>query len=161
MAIDFMPDIEGRQLGVNIGDNVEEGTLIITRSRAQGELYLHDMLTETVTLLPDQDTVFYTFGAVPGMDEQRFRFSRNSSINGNHGGQSTGLGEHKDCITIKQTGEQIHVVAYGSHTMRLFDATGRLVNETPFTDSYSTDISALPHGVYTVQVGRTTKKIVL
>lgn len=161
MAIDFMPDIEGRQLGVNIGDNVEEGTLIITRSRAQGELYLHDMLTETVTLLPDQDTVFYTFGAVPGTDEQRFRFSRNSSINGNHGGQSTALGEHKDCITIKQTGEQIHVIAYGSHTMRLFDATGRLVNETPFTDSYSTDISALPHGVYTVQVGRTTKKIVL
>ena len=158
MSLNFVPDIEGKYLGVCTGES-DNARLTIVRQNPQGELYLQDLLTRNVVAL-DQDTVNYDFTAEAGAyDETRFRFSRHYSIEGN-GGQTTALDNTADGVTIKQHEGKMHITAAGQHIARLFDAAGKLIAETSFNGSHIVEIEQLPHGVYTLRVDNTTKRFV-
>ena len=163
-------EVSGNHLAVSATDNVVGTYLAINTNASQnytlkfskvvGEgLGLRDLVTNTV--VPISEGMEYAFTA-PANSSPMLRFvvvEHEETPQWNENG-GTSLEDVGGELKIWQNGEILSVIGAGSHAnLRLYDATGKLILSEFFNEATAINMTALPTGVYMVQVNDQTEKV--
>ena len=163
-------EVSGNHLAVSATDNVVGTYLAINTNASQnytlkfskvvGEgLGLRDLVTNQV--VPISEGVEYAFTA-PANSSPMLRFvvvEHEETPQWNENG-GTSLDDIGGELKIWQNGEILSVLDAGMNTtLRLYDATGKLILTESFSGGIAVNLSGLPTGVYMASVGDTTIKV--
>lgn len=158
LAVSATDDVVGTYLAINTGAS-QDYTLTFSKVIGEG-LGLRDLVTNTI--VPITEGMQYAFTA-PANSSPMLRFvvvehEETPEWNNNNGG--TSLEDVGGEFKIWQSGEILSVIGAGSHaSLRIYDAAGKLILSEFFNEATAISLTALPTGVYMVQVNDKTEKV--
>ncbi|MBQ7671764.1 MAG: InlB B-repeat-containing protein [Paludibacteraceae bacterium] len=158
LAVSATDDVVGTYLAINTGAS-QDYTLTFSKVIGEG-LGLRDLVTNTI--VPITEGMQYAFTA-PANSSPMLRFvvvehEETPQWNNNNGG--TSLEDVGGEFKIWQSGEILSVIGAGSHaSLRIYDAAGKLILSEFFNEATAISLTALPTGVYMVQVNDKTEKV--
>ncbi len=158
LAVSATDNVVGTYLAINTNAS-QNYTLTFSKVIGEG-LGLRDLVTNTI--LPISEGMQYSFTA-PANSSPMLRFvvvehEETPEWNNNNGG--TSLEDVGGEFKIWQSGEILSVIGAGSHAnLRLYDAAGKLILSEFFNEATAISLTALPTGVYMVQVNDKTEKV--
>lgn len=157
LAVSATDDVVGTYLAINTNAS-QNYTLSFSKVIGEG-LGLRDLVTNTI--VPITEGMQYTFSA-PANSSPMLRFvvvehEETQQWNNNNG---TSLEDVGGDLKIWQSGEILSVIGAGSHaSLRLYDAAGKLILSEFFNEATAINLTALPTGIYMVQVNDKTEKV--
>ena len=158
LAVSATDNVVGTYLAINTNAS-QNYTLAFSKVIGEG-LGLRDLVTNTI--VPISEGMQYSFTA-PANSSPMLRFvvvehEETPEWNNNNGG--TSLEDVGGEFKIWQSGEILSVIGAGSHAnLRLYDAAGKLILSEFFNEATAISLTALPTGVYMVQVNDKTEKV--
>lgn len=158
LAVSATDDVVGTYLAINTNAS-QNYTLTFSKVIGEG-LGLRDLVTNTI--VPITEGMQYSFTA-PANSSPMLRFvvvehEETPEWNNNNGG--TSLEDVGGEFKIWQSGEILSVIGAGLHAnLHLYDAAGKLILSEFFNEATAISLTALPTGVYMVQVNDKTEKV--